>query len=161
MRAIILDTTYVLPLFGIDVNLNEDFINKFEKLWDEGIPDYKLYLTSTSLMEVTYKLNKDYRINGNFEVLQRYAEILPLVNDSKIVSLLHPFTNINASAYFAKIRALGHKDLMDCWILASVPELDGIFLTEDTTLKKKIKKCDEPDLKKIPFWNWDKIEKLL
>ena len=118
-RFIILDTTYVLPLFGIDIKNLESHKDELEVLWNSGIPNYRLILPSVCIIEVMYKLNREYSKIKNIDTLNRYPTILPTVITSKVVSVFEPYRNINVSQITNKLRHAGHTDLMDCWILAT------------------------------------------
>ncbi len=153
MKKILLDTTFVLPLFGIDVQLPNPSL--LQKIWREEIPGYSFYLSSISLIEVMYKLNREFRLKKDPEILSRYDEILPTIVTSKHVELIHSHSDPFVTPNFLKIRNLGHSDLMDCWILGSAVTIKSIFLTEDTTIYKVIE--SHPLLKTTQFWNWKRL----
>ena len=50
------------------------------------------------------------------------------------------------------IRHSGHPDIMDCWISATAVALNGMLLSEDDELKKKLK--DIPETKDIVVTSW-------
>ncbi|MHA2365784.1 MAG: PIN domain-containing protein [Candidatus Hodarchaeales archaeon] len=155
LKKIILDTTYVLPLFGIEVSLGEKFKNQLSLLWRKKSSDFNVYLPSVSLIEVMYKLNREFRKQNDINILKRYPQILPTVTTSHI-SIDHPLLNPLASEIANKIRHAGHRDLMDCWIAASAIHLNGILITEDKELVETIKKIVE--FKTTPIWNWNKFK---
>lgn len=150
-KKILLDTTYVLPLFGIDVQLPNKSL--LQTIWAQGIPEYTFFLSSISLIEVMYKLNREFRLKQEPSILGRYDTILPTITSCDHVTLIHSHTDPFVTANFLKIRTLGHTDLMDCWIFGSAVTHNCIFLTEDTTLRRLIR--DNPLLKATTFWNWD------
>jgi len=149
---LLLDTTYVLPLFGIDINLDKDFREEIKQLWKSGVKNYNLYLSSASIIESVYKLNREYRNSEDPEILERYHVVLPTIIKSKIVKIIDPFLNPVIAEKCMKIRKLGHKDLMDCWIAASAIAINAIFLTEDKELRILLKK--NPDFKLNKIINW-------
>ncbi|MHA1520906.1 MAG: PIN domain-containing protein [Promethearchaeota archaeon] len=157
MKKILLDTTFVLPLFGIDVQLPN--LPLLRSIWKEEIPGFMFYLSSISLIEVMYKLNREFRLKRDPKILSRYDLILPTILNSNHVELIHSQTNPFVTSKFLKIRNLGHTDLMDCWILGSAVTINSIFLTEDTTLYKVIE--SHPLLKNTTFWNWKRLCKEL
>ncbi len=155
MKSLLLDTTFVLPLFGIEVQLKNQKLLK--KIWTEGVKGYSLKLSSISLIEVMYKLNREYRITGDLDAISRYNLILPTILNSPTVKLIHSHTDPLINQYFMRIREAGHSDLMDCWIFSTAIAHDAIFLSEDITLKKIAAKNE--GIQSIQFWNWDKFTK--
>ena len=146
---LLLDTTYVLPLFGIDINLDSDFREKIKQLWKKGVKDYNIYLSSASIIESVYKLNREYRNSKDPEVLNRYHIVLPTIIRSNIVKIIDPFLNPVIAESSMKIREFGHKNLMDCWIAASAVGLNAIFLTEDKKLRTLLNKYPELKMNKM------------
>ncbi|HMF33186.1 MAG TPA: hypothetical protein VKK79_17305 [Candidatus Lokiarchaeia archaeon] len=63
--SLVLDTTYVLPLFEIDVHLTTDFHEKLWELWKSGRQGYDICLPSTCLLESAYKLRRECRKQGD------------------------------------------------------------------------------------------------
>ena len=61
IKPLILDTTYILPLFGIKIIDLSDYKKISKQLWSNGLKGYNLYLPSICLMEVMFKLNGEYR----------------------------------------------------------------------------------------------------
>ncbi|MHA1360908.1 MAG: hypothetical protein ACTSRC_22530 [Candidatus Helarchaeota archaeon] len=84
IKSIVLDTTYVLPLFGIEIVQAQGFQDFIVKLWKKGIAGYKVYLPSTCLTETVFKLPSEYKTKGDISILQRYQLILPTVLNSPI-----------------------------------------------------------------------------
>ncbi len=150
--SLLLDTTYVLPLFGINIDLNSDFREEIRQLWKKGVKNYKIYLSSASIIESVYKLNREYRNSEDPEALNRYHIVLPTIIRSKIVKIIDPFLNPIIAENSMKIREFGHKDLMDCWIVASAIQINAIFLTEDKELRTLLNKYPELKINKIFDW---------
>ncbi len=156
---LVLDTTYILPLFGIKPQISPSFLGEVKDLWSSGLPGFNIYTPSVCLIEVAYKLNQEYRSSKKHEVLERYPLILPTVSTSTHVTLFHPQTDQNASHLAMKIRDAGHSDLMDCWIAGTASSLKGILITEDVALQKLLSTI--PELSGIPCWNWKKLQENL
>ena len=152
--SIILDTTYVLPLFGIKIDMTSKFQDEIKLLWKKGITGYNTYLPSTCLIETMFKLLNEYRKKNNFSILQRYQLILPTVLNSH-VNIFNPELNTKASLIASIIRHSGHSDFMDCWIAGTAAALKGILITEDKELKKILKNI--PETKLMIVWSWDKL----
>ena len=156
-KNLVLDTTYILPLFGIDIIITPNFKNELKILWKNGIPGFKIFLPSVCLIETMYKLNREYRNKKDVTILKRYPQILPTIITSKVVEIEHPQLNPTASKIAIVIRHENLTDLMDCWIAASAVALKGILLTEDKDLKEILKKI--PETKSIITWSWKDLQK--
>ena len=158
-RPLIFDTTYILPLFGIKINELKDFNNVSKTLWSKGLKGHKIYLPTTCLLEVLYKLNGEYRKSNDIIVLNRYSIALPSILSSKVVELFNPLLNPEANRLAIGIKHAGHSDLLDCLIAATAVALKGIFVSEDLELRDIMKK--NPETKDTPIWTWQDIIKLI
>ncbi len=158
IKSIVLDTTYVLPLFGIEINLSPSFIEDMKLLWNGGINGYEFYLPSICLIEAMFKLLGEYRKNKEFSVLERYQISLPTVLNSPII-ILSPELNPNISLIAIKIRHMGHLDFMDCWIAASAVILKSILLTEDKVLVEVLQNISETQ--NLTTLSWNDFKKVL
>jgi len=158
IKPLIIDTTYILPLFGIKIIELSNFKKISKVLWSDGLKGYSLYLPSICLMEVMFKLTGENRKSNDVNILNRYVIALPSILSSKSVKIFNPLLNPEASRIAINIRHAGHTDLMDCLIAASAVALKGIFLTEDNKLSKAIKII--PENKDIAIWTWEDLIKL-
>ncbi|KKK68058.1 hypothetical protein LCGC14_2947870 [marine sediment metagenome] len=158
IKPLIIDTTYILPLFGIKIIELSNFKKISKELWSNGLKGYNIYLPSICLMEVMFKLTRENRKSNDVNILNRYAIALPSILSSKSVKIFNPLLNPEASRIAINIRRAGHTDLMDCLIAASAAVLKGIFLTEDNKLSKVIKIM--PENKDISIWTWEDLIKL-
>ena len=158
IKPLILDTTYILPLFGIKIIELSNFKKISKELWSNGLKGYNIYLPSICLMEVMFKLTRENRKSNDVNILNRYAIALPSILSSKSVKIFNPLLNPEASRIAINIRHAGHTDLMDCLIAASAAVLKGTFLTEDNKLSKVIKII--PENKDISIWTWEDLIKL-
>lgn len=152
IKPLILDTTYILPLFGIKIIDLVDFKKISNQLWKHGLKGYQLYLPSICLIEVMFKLNGEYRKKNDINILNRYSIALPSIISSKSIELFNPLLNPEANRISISIRHAGHKDVLDCLIGASAAALKGILLSEDIELRKIMKAL--PETKDIPIWFW-------
>ena len=151
VNEIILDTTYILPLFGIEVKLSRKFQDEIKIFWKNGIKGYKVYLPSICLIETVFKLLHEYRKKPDFNILKRYDLILPTVLTSPI-KIFNSESNPRASLIASIIRNTGHQDFMDCWIAGTATTLNGILVTEDKELKKVLQGISET--KSLIIWSW-------
>lgn len=154
INSIILDTTYVLPLFGIKIELSLKFEEQIKLLWKNGINGYKVFLPSVCLIETVFKLLNEYRKKNDFNILDRYQLILPTILNSPI-DMFNPELNPKASLIASIIRHSGHLDFMDCWIAGAAVALEGILLTEDKDLEKVLRTI--PETKTVIIWSWNKL----
>ena len=152
IKPLILDTTYILPLFGISIIELSDYKRISKLLWSKGLKGYNLYIPSVCLMEVLFKLNGEYRKNKDKNILNRYSITLPSILSSKYFQIFNPLLNPEANRISINIRHAGHTDLMDCLIAATATALKGILLSEDNELSKILKII--PETKDIPIWSW-------
>ncbi len=157
IKPLIIDTTYILPLFGIKIIELTNF-KKFSKvLWSNGLKGFNLFLPSTCLMEVLFKLNGEYRKNKDVDVLNRYAIAIPSILSSSAIQIFNPLLNPEAIRIAVNIKNAGHTDFMDCLIAASAAALKGIFLTEDIELGNILKII--PETKNVYIWSWSDLIK--
>ena len=154
INSIILDTTYVLPLFGIKIKLSLKFEEQIKILWKNGINEYKVFLPSVCLIETVFKLLNEYRKKNDFNILDRYQLILPTILNSPI-DMFNPELNSKASLIASLIRHSGYMDFMDCWIAGAAVALEGILLTEDKDLEKVLRTI--PETKTVIIWSWNKL----
>lgn len=155
IQRLILDTTYILPLFGIKIKDLAGINEGIKLIWKNGIKDFEVYLPTICLIEVLYKLINEYKKTNDFKILKRYPVATPTVMTSQIVSLFDPHLNSIASQIAIIIRHNGHLDIMDCLIAASAAALNGILLTEDKNLKNILQNI--PETKLLPIWSWSEI----
>ncbi|MHA1264641.1 MAG: PIN domain-containing protein [Candidatus Helarchaeota archaeon] len=151
-KSIVLDTTYVLPLFGIKIIQARGFQDFIKKLWKKGITGYNVYLPTTCLIETVFKLLSEYKTKGDISILQRYQLILPTVLNSPI-KIFNPELNPKASLIASIIRHSGHSDFFDCWIAGTAAVLKGVLLTEDKELETILKQIPETKSMKVRSWN--------
>jgi predicted nucleic acid-binding protein len=158
-KVIILDTIYVLPLFGIVIELSPSFLTELKLMWKNGLDGYQLYLPTPCLLESLYKLNREFRQSNNPEILDRYSLILPTILTSKVLTIIDSFTSPIISKLAMKIRKTGHSDLMDCLIGATAASMQGTFITEDKELRSRLENLD--DIKHISIYTWVELQQNL
>jgi len=151
-KSLILDTTFILPLFGIKIKMDDDFESDLKQVWKNEIKGYVVYLPSICLIETIFKLLNVYKKTNDFSVLDRYQKILPTLLNCPI-NIFNCELNPKASRIASIIRHFGHPDFMDCWIAATAVALNGVFLSEDLELKNILKKI--PETKDLVVSSWD------
>jgi hypothetical protein len=78
IKSLIIDTTYILPLFGIKIIELSNFKEISNELWSNGLKGYHIYLPSICLMEVLFKLTGEYKKSNDVSIINRYSIALPL-----------------------------------------------------------------------------------
>ncbi|MFW9988380.1 MAG: PIN domain-containing protein [Candidatus Odinarchaeota archaeon] len=154
-KPLILDTTYILPLFGVKIKMNNHFEDDLKKVWRNEIKGYNIYVPSVCLIETIFKLLNIYKKTNDFSVLDRYQKILPTLL-SLPITIFNCELNPKASMIASIIRHYGHPDFMDCWIAASAVALNGVFLSEDSELKNMLKNI--PETKDLIVCSWDEFK---
>lgn len=148
MKKIFLDTTYLLPLTGIETSIHQ-FNDQFEKtMEDQSI----LYLYSpASIIELKWIIKKIGKTNNNRQKLEEQLEgVLRMLNTSPKFEKIS-FVNdiINHLTY--KMELLGHSDYFDTLIASSAIISSDLFITEDKKLSNVIPKTIT-ELK--PYFNY-------
>ena len=151
-QVLVLDTTYVLPLFGILPTLGNGFIEELKNMWENGLSGIEILLPDICLLEVLYKLNGEYRKKNDLEILERYTITLPSIKHSQTVKIVDTYKDENITILANKIRTAGHTDFFDCLIGASAINLEGILITEDQPLKDKIRLIYDDKENKMFSW---------
>lgn len=159
MQSLVLDTTFVLPLFGLKIKISNDFDGELKELWKNGLENYSIYLPSICLLEVIYLLNREFRKNSKSEILERYPMVLPSVVNSKTVKLFDSLIDARTAQIANNIRIQGHSDIIDCHIVATAISLDAFFLSRDHDLEKVIHSIDE--YKSLKVIDWSDLIKLM
>ena len=159
IKPLIIDTTYILPLFGIKIIDLSNYKEISKELWTKGLKGYKIYLPSICLLEVLFKLTAEYRKSNDLMILNRYTATLPSILSFKPLNIFNPLQNPEASRIAITLRHAGHNDLMDCLIAATAMVLKGFFLTEDKELSNVLRLI--PEYKDISILSWKEFIKLV
>ncbi len=119
---ILLDSTYLLPMLGVDVNDIRDVIVGLKKLYDEGKATY--YYSPYSLLEILGKISKstynEHRLRlGLTAIEEKFTKILPTIN-GYIKAL--------------KLKTKGFRDLIDLLLYTTAETNSILFLTRDKEL---------------------------
>ena len=151
-----LDTTFILPFFQININVEAFTLNKFKEFLTK-LP--QVHLSELSIFEAKAKLQRLSRKNTNYlQALKAFGtNLVTLREDEKFV--FHPYTaqdDENFNIIYSKNLGL---DSFDIIIIAQALNT-GILITEDkeilsareqTTFKK------DPTLGKIKIKRWKEV----
>jgi len=129
-RALMLDTTYLLPLFGIDVPLQ-----RYSEIFPKLVTQYEVWYTPLSLVEAKWiilKLVK--RETRKKEIyLEKYRRGLGVIlADSRLkqTELSTPQTEYEADGLLDMV-----SDYFDRMIYATSKQLGSTLISEDRVLK--------------------------
>ena len=119
---ILLDSTYLLPILGVDVDDIRDVIVDLKKLYDEGKAVY--YYSPYSLLEILGKISKsaynEHRLKlGLTAIEEKFTKILPTI-----------YGYIKA----LKLKTKGFRDLIDLLLYTTAKTNSVLFLTRDKEL---------------------------
>ncbi|MHA1724467.1 MAG: hypothetical protein ACTSXH_06445 [Promethearchaeota archaeon] len=85
-NPLIIDTICILPLFGIQIKELTKFEQISKTLWTNGLKKYSLFLPSACLIEVIFKLIKEYKSKKDINILYRYSIVLSTIIFSDVIN---------------------------------------------------------------------------
>ncbi len=127
-RKAVIDTTYLLPFFGIKVQGLE--ARDVARLREELGAD--IYYPILLLPELAAKIAKEMMKQGLREVPEPASEALIALLLEVDVGLIQP--RIEHIKTAIKLKALGHPDIFDCILYATALHEDAILVTRDRKL---------------------------
>lgn len=129
---VLLDSTYILPSFGIEVEgFSVDHMNQLREASIKG--KIKFYCLSIIWIEIIGKVCREReRLRENIDDVVDMA--VKSLLESGFYKWLTPTRNAIKMAF--KLRTLGHRDNVDNLLYATSIENDMIFLTMDEKLKE-------------------------
>lgn len=133
---VLLDSTYLLPSFGIEVKrLSDEDIKRLRRAVIEG--RIKLYCLSIVWVEVLGKVCREAQ-----RLRRDIKEILEIAVKSLLESGFYTWIEpaFEAVKLAFELRMLGHKDIIDNLLYATSVVNKMIFLTMDDELKKFLSK---------------------
>jgi len=129
---LVLDTTYLLPFFGIEVQgIDEERITSLRR-------KYTLIYSALMLPELWAKVLREVERREFKKVPDQALEALQALLGGTDVRLASPTSDQLTLA--AKLRLAGHKDLFDCLGYGCAVSDGGIFLSEDKGLREFLEK---------------------
>ena len=133
MDKVLLDTTYLLPVFGIDVGL-QDFSNLFPRLLDK----YSVMYNPVSIVEakrIVLRLSRGDPSRKELLLKAYRLGLRALLSDRRLkqTGLTNPDVEEIADELLLKA---GVKDYFDRVIFATAAQQGAILLTEDEELMK-------------------------
>mgnify|MGYP000545347347 CR=1 FL=1 len=136
MDKLLVDTTYLLPIFGIKIKLEN-----FNRLFPEILKKYNVLYNPISIVEAKWiilRLIKKYPIKKEalLSTFRTGLEILQVDNRLSETKLTTPKIEELAD----KLMEIGIKDYFDRIIYSTAVYQKAIFLTEDVELKELLNK---------------------
>jgi len=128
---ILLDTTYLLPIVGVDVVGVEQALRVLKKLRDRGVAEY--YYTQYNIFEILGKLGRI-----RYDVERVTIGLLAIEEGFKQVE-----PSLKGWLKALELRSKGYKDLIDLLLYATSLTHNLIFLTRDKQLIEFLKKNNE------------------
>ncbi len=132
-----LDTSYLLPMFGIIVkDINEGVFLKLRNAAIKGI--ISVYYSNFSLLEIVAKISKEKSKGGKQIEPDEVETVLRIIRESEYMNPVQHTERAFALAY--KLRILGHQDLIDNILYATASVESMLFLTLDKKFRRFINK---------------------
>jgi len=128
---ILLDSTYLLPIVGVDVVGVERVIRILKKLRDRGDAEY--YYTQYNILEILGKLGRI-----RYDVERVRVGLLAIREEFKQVE-----PSLKGWLKALELRSRGFRDLIDLLLYATSLTHNLIFLTRDKQLIEFLKKNNE------------------
>ena len=129
MKKVLLDTTYILPLLGIEI----DIPNLREKIIFLA-KNFKLMLNSLSILEAKWKILKLAKKEPS--ILESFSEGLLFLTKGEVFEII-PFYTYEVDLIATTLHKY-HKDYIDCSILASAYINADTFITEEKNKMQKL-----------------------
>lgn len=151
-----LDTTHILPLYGLETSItnHREEISKLlksESKFDEFI------ISDISLLEVRWlllkKKKKEEEIKKKQEYDKRFRISTEIITNSEKWMISRWYEKSEIVEIADRILELGHKDYLDCLLVAQSYVENATFVTEDKKLLDLRKKLIKNNLK-IKVINW-------
>ena len=128
---VLLDSTYLLPSFGIEVEgLADEHIRALRETWSRGL--VRFYCLSVVWVEVIGKVCREARRSG-VEVGDVVNTAIRSLLESGVYEWVNPTPDAIKLAF--KLRLAGHKDVIDNLLYATSITRNMVFLTMDKALR--------------------------
>lgn len=148
MAELIIDTTYLLPVFGVSVGLKE-----FESRFDEVLGGFAVFYNPVSLIEAKWTILKAIREAPAKKgaLLASYRTGLKVLeSDGRLGAT--PITGDEVEQTADGLHEAGMKDYFDRMIYATASERGCVLLTEDREMLK-MRKSGKQEPSEVLSWN--------
>lgn len=147
---IFIDTTYLMPLFGLETSTNrlkEDLLKYFSN------KDYTFYYQMVSITEIKWIIIKrarnDEDLRDNLEIA--FSDALRFLENTENI-IAYPFDSDVINDISFELERYGHLDYFDNLILASAILSTDLLISEDDKFSKLLEKQKKS---KSVFYNSD------
>ena len=142
---IFLDTTHLLPFFGIQTTIPQH-VEQLHLLLKKPKPIGHILISDLSLIEIRWLLNSYQRKETNelkkSAFSPRFLQAINQLTNSPEISVINWY-NFPIGINFAEnIYKLGHNDFFDCNILGSAFAHNAILISEDKAFPELIVKLN-------------------
>ncbi len=107
-------------------------------------------LSNVSLIEAKWKAISTYNKNKNTNFLNRANITMHSLNYNQYFEIIDSWKSTRILDLADKVLIAGHKDYMDCLLLATAKYHNLVFITEDREFEELIEKLDW----EIKILNW-------
>ena len=135
-----LDTTYLMPLFQLDITI-EGFEEEFHEIFQSG--RFYFLFSPVSILEIKWQIIKLSKSGHSIDELEKASSrALRTIQKTEQFKLVN-FVDEAINSVSFELRKQGHNDLFDTIILGSALSTAAIFVTEDEPLRKVLKKYEQ------------------
>ena len=152
MTEWLLDTTYILPYFGIAVKIPD--IHETLRDLQLNHADF-VKISSCSLIEGKWKAISLSKKEKNLLYLERANKALLAFGAGNYFSIINSWFIPDASFYADEILKAGHNDYMDCWIAGTAKALNLKMVSQETVLPEVIESLSQWN--DFHIYKWDEF----
>ncbi|TFG21260.1 MAG: type II toxin-antitoxin system VapC family toxin [Promethearchaeota archaeon] len=152
IQKIVLDTTYILPLYGIEVDGLKDLEKNLISLLNGNNSKISLYIPSVTMLEALYKLIREFKLQDDKNILNRYPMATRSIVENPVLVIVNPLLHPEISNIALNIRSEGHTDLFDCLIAGTAIFHKAILVTQDNELERIIRNIPQYYNQQILDW---------
>ncbi|RLG78756.1 MAG: hypothetical protein DRO40_13555 [Thermoprotei archaeon] len=155
MDKLFLDTTYILPILGVKVELKD-----YTKYFPQVYSFYETYYSPVSLIEAKWIIIKIIKNLKNIEYRQKLlyeyrSGLNLLINDNKLRQ--STLTNSLIEELADQLWEFGIKDYFDRMIYATASYYRAILVTEDKQLHRIYEESFKLKFRPKDVINWDEL----
>ena len=151
-----LDTTFLLPFFQLDIEVNGFSLEKFEAFLSRLD---EVHLSELSIYEAKAKLFRLSRRNeGYTKALESFGDNLTVLRDDETIHF-HPYRQMDDSRFNLISGKDPSLDIFDVIIVAQAVDI-GLLITEDKeilNLRSRKSFAEDPELKKLNIIPWKEL----
>ncbi|MHA1847288.1 MAG: hypothetical protein ACTSXU_06560 [Promethearchaeota archaeon] len=157
-----LDTTYLMPFFGLDVSIDKLYEQLSQVIRNAN---YHFLYSPVSIIEIKWQVIKLGRSGCDIDELElRFSQAITSLKSNSQWELVD-FVDASINDLSFELRKLGHDDYFDTIIASTALWKADLLVTEDGPLKKVIQSYftkigNQGDVKPIGLHDWKGFFKL-